>query len=232
MQVTVEDQSFTLSQGDLCVIAPGTVHYVTLPEGAGSMGFRFRFFCTGRAENEEQSLFTHAFGSLKNVFIIHQNSIIEKYIRLASENMKHTGTEFIASTLLFLALYETVSVISGEERGGYVDEIESVDIALSENIENYINQNYNRRIMLSDLAEHMNLGVRQTERIIKRLFGLTFGNLLLQKRLAVAKLLLRTTEKSLEEIAQACGFDDKSYFCRRFREAMATSPGKYREHME
>lgn len=228
MQITVEDQKLTLLPHDLCLIAPGCVHDVRLDEGASSMGFRFRFSHGGRESGEEYMLLEAAFGQMENSFILRNSSLLDKYILHASENLKSSGSTLITSSLLFLAIYDLASCIMGQERADENGEDAFLNIALSEEIETYINAHYNQPITLSEIAAHINLGVRQTERTIKSLFGMTYGELLSQKRLAAAKLLLRTTSASIGEIAAACGYVEESYFCRRFKTAFGISPGKYR----
>ena len=229
MHITVEEEHYDLLPHDLCIIAPGRVHYVQMESDAVGMGFRFCFSSSGREKGEDAALFASAFSNTRDEFVVRNCDVLEKYVIHASENMKNGGSSFITSSLLFLTLYDLVDRIIQKEDPVDGTDCDSSDIALSERIENYINSNYNRKMTLFDLAEHINFCTRQTERMIKKLFGMTYGELLSQKRLAVARLLLRTTDRSLDEIAAACGFEDKSYFCRRFVATFGLTPGKYRE---
>ena len=60
---------------------------------------------------------------------------------------------------------------------------------------------------------------------------MTFTELVNKKRLTAAKMLLKTTDKPIEEISYLCGFEDKNYFYRRFSAMFGTTPGKYRNGM-
>ena len=44
----------------------------------------------------------------------------------------------------------------------------------------------------------------------------------------VAARLLRETERSVADIATACGFSTPNYFCKVFREVMGQPPRDYR----
>jgi AraC-like DNA-binding protein len=41
--------------------------------------------------------------------------------------------------------------------------------------------------------------------------------------------MLTETDKTINEIAEACGFGDQSWFSKIFKGFMGLSPGKYRE---
>ena len=63
-----------------------------------------------------------------------------------------------------------------------------------------------------------------TERV-----GRSFSQLLTQIRVDHAKELLRTTDKTLTDIALSCGFCDQSHMNKVFRMTGSLSPGKYRK---
>ena len=229
MRVMIEDDVFVLEPRDLCILPPGRVHYVALDGDACSMGFRFRFLWNCKNGGEEEDWMLRAFSELDGPRILRRSEVLERYISHASQNMKEDGSPFVTASLLFLSLHDLASDLFGSSDHVWEEGAHAADVAIAEEIETYVNSNYHRSISLSDIAAHLRLGCRQTERKIKKLFDMTWGELLCQKRLAVAKFLLRTTSKKLDEIAAECGFEDKSYFCRRFTAFIGLAPGKYRE---
>jgi AraC-like DNA-binding protein len=64
--------------------------------------------------------------------------------------------------------------------------------------------------------------------MVKRLFGLTPGQLIAKTRIASASQMLLETQLSVAEIALACGFYDRSAFTRAFRSATGCTPSEYR----
>ena len=210
------------------MIAPEKVHYVSFEENGHSMGFRFQVTDTERGGLGSGVPEFDELLHLHDGFIIRKSDLLEKYIFLASENMKHAGDPFITSSLLLLSIYDLAGGVPGNGGAGEGEDSHLSDIALTESIEQYLNESYHKKITLSDLARHVSLSNRQTERILARYFGMTYGELLCQKRLAAASLLLRTGEQTLEQIASACGFEDKAYFCRRFKERYGISPMQFR----
>lgn len=228
-RVMIEDDTFVLEPHDLCILPPGTVHYVSLDGDACSMGFRFRLLWNGRNGCGEEDWLLRAFSELDGSRILRQSEVLERYLSHASQNMKENGSPFVTASLLFLSLHDLAGDLWGNSEHAWEEGEHAADVAIAEEIETYVNSNYHRKISLSDIAAHLNLGCRQTERRVKQLFDMTWGELLCRKRLAVAGFLLRTTAKGLDEIAADCGFEDKSYFCRRFAASFGLSPGKYRE---
>lgn len=78
------------------------------------------------------------------------------------------------------------------------------------------------------LARRSKLTLPRLSRLTKRLFELTPGQLITKSRIAAASRMLRETEKSIADIAHACGFYDHSAFTRAFRSATGITPTKFR----
>lgn len=77
-------------------------------------------------------------------------------------------------------------------------------------------------------AEKAKLSPQRLTRMVKRLFGLTPGQLIAKTRIAAASQILLETQLSVAEIAFACGFYDHSAFTRAFRSATGCTPSEYR----
>ncbi|MCA9014672.1 MAG: AraC family transcriptional regulator [Planctomycetaceae bacterium] len=80
----------------------------------------------------------------------------------------------------------------------------------------------------STLAEKSDLTPQQLTRFTKRIFGLTPTQLITRIRIAAASRMLRDTNKTVAEIAVACGFYDHSAFTRAFRNATSVTPSAFR----
>lgn len=81
---------------------------------------------------------------------------------------------------------------------------------------------------LTELAQMVHHDLYWLSREIKRRTGKTYTQLVQEKRLAQAAFLLRTTDRRVEEIAGAVGYENMGYFHRLFREAYGASPRSYR----
>ncbi len=87
-----------------------------------------------------------------------------------------------------------------------------------------------REVTPAWLARRSKLSPQRLARLTKRLFGLTPTQLITKARIATASRLLRETNLSVAEIAQASGFYDQSAFTRTFRSATGATPSAYRSH--
>lgn len=93
----------------------------------------------------------------------------------------------------------------------------------------YIKQNYNENITLNDLAQKSNLNSKYLCTVFKQLTGKTPIDYLIYYRIECACEQLVFTDNSITEIALACGFNDISYFIKKFHKLKHTTPLKYRE---
>jgi AraC-like DNA-binding protein len=80
----------------------------------------------------------------------------------------------------------------------------------------FMRQNLHRDISRDEVARHAGISRSHFSRLLKERTGRSFTELLRQCRVDLACELLRTTEHSLAEIADTCGFCDQSYFTHVF----------------
>lgn len=91
----------------------------------------------------------------------------------------------------------------------------------------YIQEHYAEPLRLAELARIAKVSAAQFERYMQRIFDLTPKQLIIKTRLDAAARLL-TSDRSVAEIAQDCGYADHSAFSRQFRAVVGLSPIEYR----
>lgn len=74
----------------------------------------------------------------------------------------------------------------------------------------FISENYNKNIKLSELAEKIYLSNKQTERLVKKYTGYTFKKAVRNYRIKVADFLEKNTDMSQMEILDYVGYSDYS----------------------
>jgi len=91
----------------------------------------------------------------------------------------------------------------------------------------YIEEHY-RDGSLTEIAERLHYELPSLSRLIRQKTGKNYTELLQEKRLSQAAWLLRNTGKNVDEIANAVGYENLSYFHRLFAARFGLSPRRYR----
>ncbi len=99
--------------------------------------------------------------------------------------------------------------------------------AMHQQILSYIESNY-ATASLSDLSKRMGFSVQYLSEWISANLGSSFKSMLQDKRFTTAQRLLLTTNLSVSEIMAAVGYENSSYFHRRFRERYGVTPLAFR----
>ena len=120
--------------------------------------------------------------------------------------------------LLFMQLINHTDKLSYESRE---------DKAIMD-IFRYIEENY-KEGSLTDAAKLLHYDFYWLSHEIKNRTGKTYTEHLQEKRLSQAAFLLKNTTLSVEKIAIAVGYENKSYFHRIFTDKFGTTPKKYRD---
>ncbi len=92
----------------------------------------------------------------------------------------------------------------------------------------YIEENY-RTGSLTEIAGLLHYDLYWLSREIKRRTGKTYQTLLQERRLTQAVYFLEHTSLRVDEIGQAVGYSNLSYFHRIFQENYGVTPKKYRD---
>lgn len=94
---------------------------------------------------------------------------------------------------------------------------------------NYLSDNYHDKIVLSQLAEQLNISYDYFRHRFKEQTGYSPQQFLLMKRLAAAKEQLITSQLSCTEIAYQCGFSNSAQFSMLFKREFGVAPIEYRK---
>lgn len=155
-----------------------------------------------RGNNEIENLMENIIGSL-----------VEK--KYSDDNINQ-----ITMGLVFLHLLSSIESIDYNSYQAGTDIIANAAIQ-------YINNCY-KDASLTEFATTINQSISNASKIIKKETGYTFNELLQSKRLRQAAALLLDTKMPVSEIISAIGYENSSYFYKRFNEMYGMSPKEYR----
>ena len=134
---------------------------------------------------------------------------------LGTEN-DDSAVNQVTMALLFMQLMDRADTLAYESR-----EEEAILKVLR-----YIEDNY-RDASLKSAANLLHYDFYWLSHEIKNRTGKTYTEHLQEKRLSQAALLLKSTHLSVEDVALAVGYENKSYFHRIFTERFGQTPRKY-----
>ena len=101
---------------------------------------------------------------------------------------------------------------------------------LQQEICDYINANVlNPDLSLTSTADHFGVSSKMVGSVCRNAFGKTFLQYVRDCQIQQAAELLQTTDLSLEEISERCGFTNLLTFRRNFKATMGINPSDYRK---
>ena len=95
----------------------------------------------------------------------------------------------------------------------------------------HLRENFTTNITVSDLADKVNLSLRQFQRKFKARFHMSVREYIIRLRIHKACDMLRNTDLSLAEISCETGFYDQSAFTKQFKIHVGESPLNYRKKL-
>lgn len=92
----------------------------------------------------------------------------------------------------------------------------------------YMNECYAEPLTLSSVASEIHISACYLSDLFSRIVGCRFVEYLTRLRLDRARSMLRSTDRSIGDVATACGFGTVSNFTRAFRRFYGKAPSSYR----
>lgn len=96
-------------------------------------------------------------------------------------------------------------------------------------VNSYIDDHFAEDLTLERLSSEFYISKYYLTREYKKIYGRTIFQHIINVRINQGKKLLRFTDRSIEEIAHMCGFNDQSYFARQFKKAEGLTCFSYRK---
>lgn len=213
------------SQGQTAAVLPGSVLLLdcTKPH---------RYW----AQAESEFFFIHMNGVLLEPLCqgIHRGSglVLE---RLKTDALLQTVTGMLDAlesghalreTQVSAQLYTQLMMLLESVRTGMVDEKE---LAAMEEVQQYIQRHLHEKLTVDILAERTGYSPSHFNRLFRRAANQSPYQFIMGARMDRAKHLLATSELSIQEIADRCGFPSVSNFSHTFRQACGMTPSAFRK---
>ena len=145
-----------------------------------------------------------------------QHETLEKYLALIEEKRDERS---------MLARQPVESTVAQQEQADGDPMLQRVMAYIEQNLSN-------SEANVGDMAQAAATSRSGLQRKLKQAMGITPQDLLREARIKSACRLLRHTDKSVAEVAYACGFSEPKYFSRCFRQSVGCSPTEYKNASE
>ncbi len=226
-----EGRIYHLEAGNMFIVHPGDRHSTSY-QGKVPCERIVIYFKRELIDGEwwKEHADTDAFmgSSCKLSFSLKAKAVIERTLRamLSENNMPDGYTSEIL--LLFMKQF----LIDLVRRGTVMNDFVRSNDSFGRDIEaviRYISENYARPITLEEAAESINLAPTYFSRKFKSVTGSNFRDFVINIRIRQASQMLLTTDDSVTEIAQKCGFNSANYFKDCFRRTVGLSPTQFKK---
>ena len=149
---------------------------------------------------------------------------------IAEEETRASGFQTVIRAALPMLLMEAARSLSGYPSADYpVTENLDLEAARGREMLAFVERSCRISLSVGEIAAHMGLSERQTQRLCGARFGCTVKELVSACCLKRAKEMLRTPGVTLAELSGALGFVSEPSFCRFFRRLEGDTPGSYRK---
>lgn len=198
---------------------------------------------------EVQTFSPHAVAfsyQLQNIFILFPCKV--QYIEEVKQQIKNMYTALVKNSLPLLCVtgYNAkIPVLLGEMKDmlqldlhGPQNIFEFAEVnesLLPKNsslvyvVQNYIKEHLEQEICRNTVADYIHMNPDYLDRLFKKEFGLSVSQYIKEKKIDYAKMLLRTTNLSVSEIAQRLGYINLSHFTASFKQITNMTPVNYRK---
>ena len=142
-------------------------------------------------------------------------------------NSQNPDAPGVAEMLAKMALYEALIAVTGKARSGVGADGRSDATPIQRAIE-FIEANLHRDVSLGEIADVACKSPFHFARTFKEAMGITPVAYVIAKRIERSKTMLRHTDLPISVIANKCGFNSQSHYCRTFRRLEQQSPRQFR----
>ena len=228
------------SENELCFISSSALHREYLKE-SDCVLIDFSISNTFFTERFLSSLAITPLQKLLRTNLL-QTGQKEKYLRLRPDEADADSVKDLIFTILNEGrqqkvgyqdicrgyIIRLIDMLSSSHRHFSESESRRYKATLFESVSSYMEENL-ASITLERLAAAFHYQPNFINGLIKSFTGLTYSAFLISLRIEHAKLLLETSDLSVENIIWLAGYHNRGFFYRKFTEITGMSPAEYRK---
>lgn len=238
-----EKIELTLKSGDVCLIAPGSQHGISIMDDSSfvlnvivSKPAFETIFMQILQDGDLISRYLQSMLYSENIpnylFVRTSNSEeLKFYIKSATYESHSDNIYSYSKAMSWLTLF--LDTVFGEFRST-IHSYQNKNLAMQEShmeLIQYIQDNF-QTVTLEVLAQKFNYNKSYLSRLLRNIMGKSFVELLNLIRIEHACDYLATTDLKLLQISELCGFDNQNYFNKVFKKYKGLAPSEYRSRAD
>ncbi len=229
--IKFDDKTLNITQNNAVLVFPGVFHKFSKSK-TGSNVLSLSFSIKRNRYGVDYYNKIQSKLNKNNYLFLEENPIITELIRgiittVYSKNVFAIEEMRARLTLLFTNIFSKLT--SNKNTPDKIPSTQEYDTRIYI-IEEYFNEHYKENISLKDLSKRLYLGEQQTERIVKKIYGVGFRQRLSKIRIKSAMELLNETNKSILDISEEVGYESYNGFYTAFKKLTGTTPEKWRNN--
>ena len=172
------------------------------------------------SEEDKEILMFNFFSSL--------NTSIYNYLTIKEKNHSQKYQIYpLNNSLIKDKKYESIAY----ELLSFYDKFLKRDCYTNKHIDNackYISEHISEELNLQKVSDNVYLSKCHLCHLFSEYHNVTFSEYITNERIKLAKILLQTTDDTIDIVSQKCGFSSSSYFSTVFKTQTSFSPTRYK----
>lgn len=212
----IDDRIYEVMAGDLVIIPDRILHHTKY---YGERHSRMLINCSHRY------IPSAILPNISSLLYLYRNPSVSKEILELFEKIEkeYSAPDSMSEEVITLYMHMLFYLLERHKEG--CQDVKKQNRYTGEAVE-YIKKHFYRKITLSEVADALSMSPEHLSRIFKKDTGIGFNHYLNLIRLQSAEVLLKTTDKTVSQIAGECGFEDSNYFSYKFKEFYGVPPKK------
>ena len=230
-----ETDSSLLSQGDMFIIPPKSVHYIRQNDDAVFYSFSFMLDSLGNIDSVnklslnflralEENKFVRAKITVPSSEVLSVSSIMEKLYKEFNEQKLAYGEVMRACAIMLITMFARIY---------YTEQPENIPKSNTFNRKqvvyciNYVKNNYAENFTLNEMAKRSAMSKSVFCKLFKEISGRTFNDYVNYTKILKAKEFFKKGYR-ITNVSNLVGYNDFATFYRNFKKYVGSSPETYK----
>ena len=215
LELQEAQQTFKVGAGETLLLWPGRRHRGTAPYPADLSYFWLHFDVLQSQAGETFAIPQHA-------TISRPDHLTTLFRRFLDDQESMNASPLSASLLVMLMLCEVAGSRPSATNSG------NTAALLASRADALIRTRFHEPLSTSSLAKDLHSNPDYLGRTFRSAYGCSLTEAIHGRRIKHARKLLLESERTIDEVASACGFSDTGYFRRLFKRAEGMTPHQFR----